>query len=53
MDDAEFKALKARVARLVAETATATEEMLAERRRREHPDATVTPIRKPGGNSGP
>ena len=53
MDDADFEALKARVARLVAETATETEKLLAELRRREHPDATVTPIRKPAGNSGP
>jgi cytidylate kinase len=52
MDDAEFEALKARVARLAAETATETEKLLAEIRRRDRGDATVTPIR-PGGNSGP
>lgn len=53
MDDEQFEALKARVARLVAEAATATEELLAELRRREGGEgATVTPIR-PGGNSGP
>ncbi len=55
MTDEDFAALQARVARLVAETAEAAEDLLAEIKRRERgEDATVTPlIPRPGTNSGP
>jgi hypothetical protein len=46
MDDESFEALKTRVARLVNQAATATEELLAEIRRREAGEkATVHEIR--------